>query len=101
KRFPQKHGVYAYVKDDEVVLIGKSENLQRRQRKYVNPNPNGTRQTAKRVQGNVDEAFAEGKEVSVYFMTLDPDNTASRETELIRDLQPSWNVQGIRHPGKE
>ena len=103
KQFPNEPGVYAIVKDDEVVYIGKAEKqgLQTRQRKYVNPNPNGTRQTAKRVQGKVDEALAGGKEVSAYFMILHPHNIARREAELIRNWQPCWNVRGIRDPSNK
>ncbi len=103
KQFPDKLGLYAIVKDDKVEYIGKAEKqpLSTRQRKYVNPNPNGTGPTAKRVQGKVDEALAGGNEVSTYFMTLDPDKIARREAELIRDWQPSWNVRGIRDPNNK
>jgi hypothetical protein len=48
----------------------------------------------------VDEALAAGKEVSAYFMTLDPHEIATREDELIRDWQPRWNVRGIRDTGE-
>jgi excinuclease UvrABC nuclease subunit len=103
KQFPRSPGVYAFVKDDEVVYIGKAErqSLQKRLRKYVNSKPSGIGVTAKRVQGKVDEALAIGKEVSAYFMTLDAHEIARREAELIRDWQPRWNKQGIRSPSND
>lgn len=103
KHFPRSPGVYAFVKDDEIVYIGKAErqNLQKRLRKYVNSKPSGSGVVAKRVQGKVDEALAVGNEVSAYFMTLDAHEIARREAELIRDLQPRWNKQGIRSPSDD
>ena len=103
KQFPDVAGVYAILNDDEVVYVGKAarQSLKRRLRKYVNSKPSGTGGTAKRVQGKVDKALATGKEVSVYFETLDMDDVARRETQLIRDWQPRWNVQGIRDPSND
>jgi excinuclease UvrABC nuclease subunit len=41
KNFPNEPGIYAIVKGDEIVYVGKAEKqgLQTRQRKYVNSNP--------------------------------------------------------------
>jgi excinuclease UvrABC nuclease subunit len=94
KQFPNVPGVYAILENDGVVYVGKAvrQSLQRRLRKYVNSKPSGTGVTAKRVQRKVDKAFAIGKEVNVYFVTIDPREIGRREAEFIRDWQPRWNV---------
>jgi hypothetical protein len=93
RELPDVPAVYAILEDDQLVYIGKAERqrLKIRLRKYVNSNPNGTHETAKRVQGKVDAAAATGKKVSVYYKTI-----AMWEDEYIRNWQPPWNRHGIR-----
>lgn len=97
--------LYAFVVDGEVKYLGKTA-MPLRQRFYGYLNPGSGQKTNLRVNEKICKSLANGTDVEIWvFFGADqlqwldyPINVpAAIEDALISDLQPEWNIAGIRN----
>ncbi|RWC37786.1 MAG: GIY-YIG nuclease family protein [Mesorhizobium sp.] len=103
------NALYAFVKGDEVLYIGKTaRSIRKRYAGYCRP---GKRQaTNKRCQGNVKSAIANGEEIRILafapithlrYADFEINLAAGLEDSLIREFDPPWNGRKKGQPISE
>lgn len=103
------NALYAFVRDDQVVYIGKTVRSIRK--RYVGyGRPGKTQATNQRCHRNIKAAIAEGTEIRIFVFTpvthlrysdFEINLAAGLEDSLIRDFDPPWNGKDRGHPISE
>jgi hypothetical protein len=99
------YSLYAFVSDDEVKYIGKT-NKPLRERLYAYLHPGPTQSTFIKIRRRIVEALSEGNSVEIYAL---PDEgliqyggfhlnlAAGLEDSLVEQLKPPWNRTGAKN----
>lgn len=94
--------LYAFVRDDEILYIGKTT-IPLRDRMYQYQRPGPSQRTNIRVNGLLTALLSDGKRVAIYALPDDGSMkyrgfhlnlAAGLEDSLIRGLRPKWNKTG-------
>ncbi|MDW9503300.1 GIY-YIG nuclease family protein [Sinorhizobium meliloti] len=103
------NALYAFVRDDQVVYIGKTaRSIRKRFVGYCRPGK--TQATNQRCHRNIKAAIAEGTEIRIFVFTpithlrysdFEINLAAGLEDSLIREFDPSWNGKDRGHPISE
>lgn len=99
------NALYAFVRDDQVVYIGKTARSTRK--RYVGYcRPGKTQATNQRCHRNINAAIAEGAEIRIFIFTpithlrysdFEINLAAGLEDSLIREFDPPWNGKDRGH----
>ncbi|MCA1409487.1 GIY-YIG nuclease family protein [Ensifer sp. IC3342] len=103
------NALYAFVRDDQVVYIGKTaRSIRKRYVGYCRPGK--TQATNQRCHRNIKAAIAEGTEIRIFVFTpithlrysdFEINLAAGLEDSLIREFDPPWNGKDRGHPISE
>ncbi|WP_034884390.1 hypothetical protein M728_005761 (plasmid) [Ensifer sp. WSM1721] len=103
------NALYAFVRDDQVVYIGKTaRSIRKRYVGYCRPGK--TQATNQRCHRNINAAIAEGTEIRIFVFTpithlrysdFEINLAAGLEDSLIREFDPPWNGKDRGHPISE
>ncbi len=103
------NALYAFVRDDQVVYIGKTaRSIRKRYVGYCRPGK--TQATNQRCHRNIKAAIAEGTEIRIFVFTpithlrysdFEINRAAGLEDSLIREFDPPWNGKDRGHPISE
>ncbi|RVP09843.1 GIY-YIG nuclease family protein [Sinorhizobium meliloti] len=103
------NALYAFVRDDQVVYIGKTaRSIRKRYGGYCRPGK--TQATNQRCHRNIKAAIAEGTEIRIFVFTpithlrysdFEINLAAGLEDSLIREFDPPWNGKDRGHPISE
>lgn len=103
------NALYAFVRDDQVVYIGKTaRSIRKRFVGYCRPGK--TQATNQRCHRNIKAAIAEGTEIRIFVFTpithlrysdFEINLAAGLEDSLIREFDPPWNGKDRGHPISE
>lgn len=103
------NALYAFVRDDQVVYIGKTaRSIRKRYVGYCRPGK--TQATNQRCHRNIKAAIAEGTEIRIFVFTpithlrysdFEINLAAGLEDSLIREFDPPWNGKYRGHPISE
>ncbi|WP_234839016.1 GIY-YIG nuclease family protein [Sinorhizobium meliloti] len=103
------NALYAFVRDDQVVYIGKTaRSIRKRYVGYCRPGK--TQATNQRCHRNIKAAIAEGNEIRIFVFTpithlrysdFEINLAAGLEDSLIREFDPPWNGKDRGHPISE
>ena len=96
---PTTSGLYVFLVDGQLRYIGLAENLKQRFYGYGHISPRncfvGGRSTNIRMNKRIRQSVHDGDEIEVYIH--ETAEYKSLESTMIAELQPPWNVQGIKN----